>query len=75
MIEGTWKRMSGEQNGLDEPVEEVERARLEIVGNQHIITVGEKGMKGTHKLDPTQTPMRINSTDMAGPFSLSQAFM
>ena len=68
MIEGTWKLMSGEQNGQDEPPEDVENARLEIVGDQHSITVGEAVMKGTHKLDTSQTPMTIDSTDTAGPF-------
>jgi uncharacterized protein (TIGR03067 family) len=68
MIEGTWKLMSGEQNGQDEPAEDLETARLEIVGNQHSVTVGEAVMKGTHKLDPSQTPMTIDSTDTAGPF-------
>jgi len=68
MIEGTWKLMSGEQNGQEEPAEDIESSRLEIVGDQHSVTVGDLVMKGTHKLDTSQTPMTIDSTDTAGPF-------
>ena len=68
MIEGTWKLISGEQNGQEEPAEEAESSRLEITGDQHSVTVGDSVMKGTHKLDPAQTPMTIDSTDTDGPF-------
>ncbi len=68
MIEGTWTLMSGEQNGQDEPVEDAKSSRLEIVGDQHSVTVGDLVMKGTHTLDTSQTPMTIDSADTAGPF-------
>ena len=68
MLEGTWKLMSGEQNGQDESAEDVKNSKLEIIGDQHCVTVGEAVMKGTHKLDTSQTPMTIDSTDTAGPF-------
>ena len=68
MIEGTWKLIGGEQNGQEEPEEDVKRSTLEIVGNQHTVCVGDAVMKGTHKLDTSHTPMTIDSTDTAGPF-------
>lgn len=68
MIEGSWKLIGGEQNGQDEPEEDIQRSTLEIVGNQHTVTVGDAVMKGTHKLDTSQNPMTIDSTDTAGPF-------
>ena len=68
MIEGIWELMSGEQNGQDEPAEDVKSSRLEIDGDQHSVAVGDSVMKGTHKLDTSQTPMTIDSTDTAGPF-------
>jgi len=68
MIEGTWEMISGEQNGQEEPAEDVQRSTLEIVGNQHTVTVGDAVLKGTHTLDSSQTPMTIDSTDTAGPF-------
>jgi uncharacterized protein (TIGR03067 family) len=68
MIEGKWKLMSGEQNGQDEPAEDAKNSRLEIVGDQHSVTVGDLVMKGTHKLDTSQIPMTIDSADTAGPF-------
>lgn len=50
MLEGTWKLVRGEQNGQDESEEDVRRSTLEIVGDQHTVTVGDAPMKGTHKL-------------------------
>jgi len=68
MLEGTWKLISGETKGQEEPAEVVRGSTLEIVGNQHTVTVGDTFMNGTHKLDTSQTPMTIDSTDTAGPF-------
>ena len=68
MIEGRWKLMHGEQNGQEEPAEDRESSQLEIIGDQHSVTVGDSVMKGSHKLDPSQSPMAIDSTDTAGPF-------
>ena len=69
MLEGTWKLIRGETNGQEEPAEDIERSTLVIVGNQHTVTVGDAVMKGTHKLDSSQTPMTIDATDTAGPFT------
>ena len=68
MIEGTWKMIAGEQNGQDEPEDDIQRSTLEIVGDQHTVTVGDAILTGTHTLDIAQTPMTIDSTDTAGPF-------
>ena len=68
MIEGTWQLIGGEQNGQREPAEDVESSRLEIVGDQHSVNVGDAVMKGTHTLDRSQTPMTIDSMDTVGPF-------
>ena len=68
MIEGTWKLISGEQNGQEEPADDIGRSQLKIVGDQHTVTVGDSVMEGTHKLDTSRTPMAIDSTDTAGPF-------
>lgn len=68
MIEGIWKMIAGEQNGLDEPEDDLNRSTLEIVGNRHTVTVGDAVLTGTHQLDVSQTPMTIDSTDTAGPF-------
>lgn len=68
MIEGTWSMIGGEQMGQDEPADDIKRSSLKIVGDQHTVTVGDAILKGTHKLDPAQSPMTIDSTDTAGPF-------
>jgi len=68
MLDGTWQMIRGEQNGQEEPQEDIERSSLEIVGDQHTVTIGEAVLKGTHQLDSSQIPMTIDSTDTAGPF-------
>ena len=68
MIEGTWKLISGEQNGEAEPQEDLERSSLVIEGNQHTVTIGEAVLKGTHTLDTSGDPMTIDASDTAGPF-------
>lgn len=68
MIEGTWKLISGEQEGHDEPEEVIKMAKLEITGDQHTVSVGDAVMIGIHKLDTSQTPMTIDSMDSAGRF-------
>ncbi len=69
MLDGKWKLVSGEQNGIEEPEEDVQRSALVISGNEHTVSVGAAEMKGTHQLDTSQTPMTIDSTDTAGPFA------
>ena len=68
MIEGTWKLIGGEQNGEDEPQEDLARSELVITGNEHTVTIGDAVLKGTHALDTSQTPMTIDASDTAGPF-------
>jgi uncharacterized protein (TIGR03067 family) len=68
MMEGNWGMVSGEQDGQAIPEDELHKFRLVIVGNQHTVTWAEAELKGTHKLDTTQTPMTIDATDTAGPF-------
>lgn len=68
MIEGTWKLIRGEQNGEDEPQEDLPRSSLVIKGDEHTVTIGDAVLKGTHKLDSSATPMTIDATDTAGPF-------
>ena len=68
MIEGTWKLVSGEQNGEDEPQADLARSSLVIVGNKHTVTIGDAVLKGTHKIDTSKSPMAIDAQDTAGPF-------
>ena len=68
ILQGNWKLIGGEANGEAEPEEDIKRSTLEIVGNQHTVTVGDAVMEGTHVIDSAQHPMTIDSTDTAGPF-------
>jgi uncharacterized protein (TIGR03067 family) len=68
MIEGTWKLISGEQEGHDEPEDVIKLSKLEIAGDQHTVSIGDAVMRGTHKLDTSQDPMTIDSMDSAGRF-------
>ena len=68
MITGTWKLLRGEQNGEPEPQEDLDRSKLEIVDNQHTVTIGDAVLKGSHSLNASNDPMTIDSVDSAGPF-------
>ena len=68
MIEGTWKLISGEQNGEDEPQEDLARSSLVIEGDKHTVTIGDAVLKGTHQIDTSQAPITIDAQDTAGPF-------
>ena len=68
MIDGTWKLIGGEQNGEDEPQDDLDRSSLVITGDEHTVTIGDAVLKGTHTLDTSQTPMAIDANDTAGPF-------
>ena len=68
MIEGRWELIGGEQNGEDEPQEDLARSSLVIEGNHHTVTIGDAVLKGTHTLDTSQSPMAIDAEDTAGPF-------
>ena len=68
MIEGTWKLIGGEQNGEDEPQEDLARSSLVIQGDHHTVNIGDAVLEGTHELDTTQSPMTIDAQDTAGPF-------
>ena len=68
MLEGNWVLVSGEQEGQTIPKDDLQKYRLVIEGNHHTVTWAEAELKGTHELDPAQTPMTIDATDTAGPF-------
>ncbi len=68
MIEGTYHLIRGEQNGQPEPDEDIERSRLDIDGDRHVVTIGDAVLQGSHTLDTTQTPMAIDAVDTVGPF-------
>ena len=68
MIEGTWKLLRGEQNGEEEPQEDLARSSLVIDGDHHTVRIGDAVLKGTHELDTAASPMKIDANDTAGPF-------
>ena len=69
MIEGIWALTSGEQDGQDITEGDLNKSKLEIVGDQHTVTLGDVILKGTHKLDSSQSPMTIDVSDTDGPFA------
>ena len=69
MIEGTWRLISGEQDGQEIAEAEIQQSKLQVVGDAHEVTVGDGFLKGTHTLDTDQTPMAIDASDSEGPFA------
>ena len=67
-FEGTWRLLSGEDDGKKLSGEALKSARLTVEGDRHTVRVGEATYKGTHKLDPTKRPKAIDIHDTEGPF-------
>jgi uncharacterized protein (TIGR03067 family) len=67
-LAGTWRMVSGEQDGKALPEEVVKGARLVIKGDRHTVRVGGDTLAGTHRLDPSEEPKAIDATDTEGPY-------
>jgi uncharacterized protein (TIGR03067 family) len=66
-IQGTWRRVSAEVDGMKVPEAELRRTTLNINGNKYTLEIGQMTRKGTLKLDPTKTPPQIDILSAAGP--------
>jgi uncharacterized protein (TIGR03067 family) len=67
-LEGTWKLVSGVNNGKELGDKTVKGARLVIEGDRHTVKVGRNTYKGTHKLNMSKSPKTIDISDTEGPF-------
>ena len=68
MIQGKWTLVSGEQEGVEIPEEDLDKYSLKISDNHHYVNWSNLVLDGTHTIDASQTPISIDSTDAAGPF-------
>jgi uncharacterized protein (TIGR03067 family) len=67
-LQGTWRLVSGVNDGKKLGAKAIEGSRLTIEGNKHTVEVGGKTYKGTHKLGADKKPKTIDITDTEGPF-------
>jgi uncharacterized protein (TIGR03067 family) len=68
-LQGTWKQIALEKDGLPESVDEFGREPTStFVDDTYVVTLadGSVAIKGTFKLDPTQAPKTIDWTDTFG---------
>lgn len=64
---GTWKGVSVSNDGKDVPKPEAEAYRLVVTGEKYTFTgEGGKTVEGTHKLDPSVKPKRIDAVRTKG---------
>ena len=64
---GTWQAVSYVRDGKELPVAEAEKVRLVVSGEKYTLTDGGEAIEGTHKRDPTKTPMQIDAVRSKGP--------
>jgi len=67
-LKGKWEPISSESGGNKDDESEYKQYRVVFDGDKFtILKSGETHMKGTFKLDPAQTPKRIDMTIEDGP--------
>src|SRR5262245_28765157 len=68
-IQGTWKQIAYERDGVKEPLDEQGwEPRVTFSGNTFVVTLadGSIHIKGTYTLDPNRQPKAIDLTDTFG---------
>jgi uncharacterized protein (TIGR03067 family) len=66
-FDGVWKGVSVVEDGKEMPKAEAEAVRLTVAGEKYTLKVGDQEIEGTHKLDPTTKPKRIDAVRTKGP--------
>ena len=68
-LQGTWKQIAYERDGIKEPLDEQGwEPKATFVGDTFIVTLadGSIPIKGTYTLDPTREPKAVDWTDTFG---------
>jgi uncharacterized protein (TIGR03067 family) len=69
-LQGTWKQIGYEREGVKEPIDDEAgwAPRSTFVGDTFVVTLadGTIPIRGTYKLDPTQSPKTVDWTDTHG---------
>jgi uncharacterized protein (TIGR03067 family) len=68
-LQGEWRQVGYERNGVKEPLDELDwHPRVTFVDSTFTVTLadGSISIKGTFKLDATQSPKHIEFTDIWG---------
>jgi uncharacterized protein (TIGR03067 family) len=66
-LTGTWKVVSFTAAGTVAEKAEVDALRLVVAGEKYTFTGTNLDVAGTHKLDPSKTPKRIDAERTKGP--------
>jgi uncharacterized protein (TIGR03067 family) len=59
-FQGTWSITSAVEGGKAAPEEMIKDFRVVIEGNKMTVTMGDKSMEGTFKIDPDKKPKQID---------------
>ena len=68
-LQGTWKQVAYEKDGMNEPLDEQGwEPRTTFAGDTFVVTLadGSIAIKGAYKLDPTSNPKAVDWTDTFG---------
>jgi uncharacterized protein (TIGR03067 family) len=65
-MQGTWKLVSGEQNGEAIPEDVLKTGKLVVTGDKYTIKFADYDAEGTQKIDPTKKPKTIDSMNTGG---------
>jgi uncharacterized protein (TIGR03067 family) len=66
-IEGVWLPSKAVMGGQEMPEEVRKTIRLELEGDEYVLTLGPATDKGTFKLDPAASPKALDITGTDGP--------
>ena len=66
---GVYRLVRGEEGGQPISPEIVRSAKLTLTGDRHVVQLGEETIRGTHVVNPLETPKSIDATDTAGRFA------
>ena len=62
LFQGTWIMVSAEEDGAKKDEDYVKKSKLVVKDDHHTVTLGDKTMKASQKLDPSKTPKTIDIT-------------
>src|SRR5262249_45019185 len=65
-LQGTWKLVSGEQEGEAMAEDGLKAAKLTVTGDKFSIKLGDFEGDGTQKLDPTKKPKTVDAVGTGG---------
>jgi uncharacterized protein (TIGR03067 family) len=62
LLQGDWVMQAFENNGKPISAEETKKIKLTIKGDRYLVTIGERKLELTFKIDPAKKPKAIDLT-------------